>query len=156
MIDLSLALCLFTAHWVGDFRWQTNSMALLKSRSNKMLAWHVSYYTGAMLSGAWAWGLIDFYFHGRQGTLGDLVIDIAAFLAVTWILHFITDYVTSRWTSKLWFVSASILRGDSPRHDIAMLEFDDEKRHDFFVAIGFDQLVHAWCLLVAAKWLLVI
>ena len=44
-------------------------------------------------------------------------------------LHWMTDYFTSRWTARLWKA---------------------ERRHDFFVAIGFDQLVHTVTLLVTA------
>jgi hypothetical protein len=43
------------------------------------------------------------------------------FVAITFIAHTVTDYFTSRWTAKLY------ARGDV---------------HNFFVVVGFDQLLH--------------
>ncbi len=51
------------------------------------------------------------------------------FLLWTFILHFITDACTSRLTKYFW-------------------SKQDEKM--FFNVIGFDQLIHAWCLAWAA------
>jgi len=46
-------------------------------------------------------------------------------------IHFVVDYNTSRVTSRLW----------------------QEKRvHDFFVVVGFDQLLHSITLLGTAHW----
>jgi hypothetical protein len=56
------------------------------------------------------------YFHPSVGFI---------FPAVNGILHFCVDWVTSRWTSYHW------KRGE---------------RHEFFVVIGFDQLLHFICL----------
>src|SRR4051812_8255145 len=47
------------------------------------------------------------------------------FAIVNGCLHFLTDMITSRITAYLWA---------------------KERRHDFFVTIGFDQLIHATCL----------
>lgn len=47
---------------------------------------------------------------------GDFV-----FILITFVCHTITDYFTSRLNSRLW---------------------REEKRHLFFVSIGFDQLLH--------------
>lgn len=43
----------------------------------------------------------------------------------TFVTHFVTDYFTSRWTTNL---------------------FKRGERHDFFVIIGLDQLIHATTL----------
>ncbi len=51
------------------------------------------------------------------------------FVVMTFVFHFATDAVTSRINSRLWA----------------------EKRvHAFFVGIGADQLIHAWCLAFTA------
>jgi hypothetical protein len=41
---------------------------------------------------------------------------------ITFVSHFATDYFTSRWTKSLW---------------------EKKEVHDFFVAVGFDQFMHA-------------
>lgn len=65
------------------------------------------------------------------------------FLLVTGGLHFITDAVTSRITSKLWFFRKSY-------SDDSNLWFQGGgNRHWFFVMIGFDQLLHYVMLAVA-------
>ncbi len=48
-------------------------------------------------------------------------------------LHWGVDYGTSRWTSHLYKAG---------------------RRHDFFVVVGLDQMIHTWCLGVTAWWLL--
>jgi len=54
------------------------------------------------------------------------------FAVVNGVLHFITDAVTSRLTTYLW---------------------KKEKRHWFFVVIGFDQFIHTACLLMTVEYL---
>ncbi len=52
---------------------------------------------------------------------------ILVWAVVNGVLHFITDAITSRITSKLW-----------QKNDM----------HNFFVVVGFDQLVHYACLFI--------
>lgn len=54
------------------------------------------------------------------------------FIGVTFICHTITDYFTSRLNSKLW---------------------KEGKIHNFFVSIGFDQLLHFTQLLLTYQYL---
>lgn len=58
---------------------------------------------------------------------------VLGFAVLNGALHFATDYFTSRWTSSLW------KRG---------------RVHDFFVVVGFDQLVHQVTLAATFWWLL--
>lgn len=58
-------------------------------------------------------------------------------LAPVWIilnaiLHFMVDWCTSRITSKLWA---------------------EQKVHNFFVTIGFDQALHMTCLVVTYQYM---
>src|SRR3954468_4200259 len=63
--------------------------------------------------------------------LGCLNIHLSfLFLVITFVAHFFTDGVTSRIASYLW---------------------EKEKRHWFFVTIGFDQLLHYAQLLITYK-----
>jgi hypothetical protein len=52
---------------------------------------------------------------------GMLPMVFFLFPLVTFIAHTITDYFTSKWTARLW---------------------KEGRTHDFFVAVGFDQLLH--------------
>jgi membrane-bound metal-dependent hydrolase YbcI (DUF457 family) len=65
-------------HFVADFVFQSDKMALNKSKSNKWLFLH-----------AWVYS-IPFAFFGIR------------FALVTLFFHFVTDYITSRGTSYLW------------------------------------------------------
>lgn len=52
---------------------------------------------------------------------------VIPFIFITFIAHTVTDYYTSRLNARLWKA---------------------ERRHDFFVSIGFDQLLHIVQLLL--------
>jgi hypothetical protein len=110
MIELSFLITVLMAHWIGDFIMQSDFHATNKSKSNRVLLAHVLMYLVPIYC-------ISFIFLPME-------------LAIIWsfsnaALHFITDYFTSRLTSKLW------LKGD---------------RHNFFVTIGADQTIHMVCL----------
>jgi hypothetical protein len=49
------------------------------------------------------------------------------FVLVNGFLHWCTDWVTSRINSSLW---------------------EQKRVHDFFVSVGFDQLIHQFCLIL--------
>jgi len=53
--------------------------------------------------------------------LGILPLEVLCFVGVTFVTHTITDYYTSRLNSKLW---------------------SEGKVHNFFVSVGFDQVLH--------------
>lgn len=60
-------------------------------------------------------------------------LDGLIFVLVNFVAHWITDYFTSRLTAYL---------------------YKKERRHDFFVAIGCDQVVHYTCLILTFNYLL--
>ena len=108
-------------HYIADFVCQTNWMALNKSKSNLALGAHVATYTGVMLVGLHI-GLI---FHNMQY--------IWLFSLINALLHFITDYVSSRISAKFWVA---------------------EQRSFFWWTIGFDQWVHNATLILLTAFLL--
>ena len=103
-MDLMIILSLIWIHFIADFMMQSDRIALNKSKSNLILLQHVVIYGIFLLP----FGLL--------------------FALVNIVLHFITDYCTSRATSALW---------------------KNNQRHWFFVVIGLDQAIHMTCLFVS-------
>ena len=103
-MSLMIVLSLVWIHFVADFIMQSDRVALNKSKSNLVLLQHVAIYGIFFLP----FGLL--------------------FALVNAGLHFVTDYCTSRATSKLW---------------------QNNQRHWFFVVIGLDQAIHMTCLFVS-------
>jgi hypothetical protein len=99
-------LALVLVHWVADFVLQSHTMATNKSTSIKWLSIHISVYS-------FTWFLVGIWFFP--------VATVAAFAGITFACHWVTDYFTSKWTSRLWKAG---------------------KVHDFFVVVGFDQCLH--------------
>ncbi len=129
MTSSTSVLLLLTAHFVGDFILQSNWMAINKSKDWTALTCHVTVYSLCFLF----WGV--------------------PFALVTGALHWLTDFVTSRITSKLWFIDSMVplttIKGETRFSGV----FNDVKRHWFFVCIGLDQLIHATALIGVYQWL---
>ena len=108
-----LTLYFLLTHFFSDFVLQTSHMALNKSTSNYYLGMHVTFYTVATIVLWWLFFLIvDIHATSLQYLLAGTAI---------FVMHFITDYITSRITSKY---------------------YKEKKNHEFFVTIGFDQWLH--------------
>lgn len=134
---LSVPFTLILAHFVGDWLLQNDWMALNKSKQILPLAVHaavVAFVTG-LAAAKWLVGPeLGFWF-----------------ILITFVCHFWTDYVTSRITSKLWFVDAIPLTPDEQNRmtwtSTHRCRFKPS-RHWFFVMIGFDQVLHYFQLAV--------
>lgn len=124
MLSFYFVMLVIFAHWVADFVFQTHWMAVNKSKNNLALGSHVLVYTivvGIILG-------IPLYVYGNIP-----YITLGTWVTVNGILHFITDYITSRITSKLW---------------------QKEDYHNFFVVVGFDQVIHYTCLFATIIYLI--
>lgn len=108
---------LLAVHWVADFVLQTDWQATNKSKNNYALGAHVLTYTLAL--------------GGFAGAVLDVSSATFLFIAGNGVLHFCTDWATSRGTSHLWQAG---------------------KRHDFFVLVGLDQLIHHLTLAATLCW----
>lgn len=120
-------------HFFADFFCQTDKMAINKSTSNKWLTIHVLTYMIAFFPfvlymevsiNGWNWSVTD------------------SPNALLWwfsngVLHWITDFFTSRLTSYLY------VRGEKNPKELFM---GHSWRHWFFTAIGGDQVIHYFCL----------
>jgi hypothetical protein len=113
-------IALLAIHWLADFVLQSQWMSVNKSKRLDALVSHVATYTATLLVGsALIFGVLE-------------IAPLALFVGVNGILHFFTDFVTSRITSRLW---------------------QQQREHLFFVAVGFDQLIHQ-ITLIATQWLI--
>lgn len=110
---------LLAVHWFADFVCQTHWQASNKSKDSNALLRHVTSYT--LILGAASFVLF-----------GGLWLPLA-FALGNGTLHFVTDYFTSRASSKF---------------------YAKQDWHNFFVVIGFDQLIHQLTL-AGTLWLAV-
>lgn len=85
IIPIQIIIVLFI-HTIADFFLQTKEMAMNKSSSNKALLKHVYVYTLPWLIGLF---FFDMY-------------NVLLFIFITFICHFVTDYITSRFTKKYY------------------------------------------------------
>jgi hypothetical protein len=83
---VTLTYVILTAHFVGDFVFQSDWMAVNKSKSYSILAMHVITYTLTLL--------ISLIPIELPGTL--------AWVAINGVVHYIQDAITSRINAKLW------------------------------------------------------
>jgi formate/nitrite transporter FocA (FNT family) len=100
-------VALLVTHWVADFVLQTHWQASNKSKDNVALFRHVLIYTACL--GA------------ASALLFGVALPWMSFVLSNFALHIVTDYFTSRASSKLWA---------------------KQDWHNFFVVVGFDQLIH--------------
>lgn len=97
-------------HGIADYVLQTDWEALNKSKNNQALVSHTLKYSTV-------WFILCHIFI-QLGYLNPLFY---LFAPITFVIHTITDYFTSRINSKLWA---------------------QNKRHHFFIALEIDQLLH--------------
>lgn len=107
MTQLWQFVLLLAAHWIADFVLQTHWQATNKSKRNDALLAHVGTYTLSM-------AVVSALIFGQSAAW-------LLFVAINAVLHFATDYCTSRTSSAL---------------------YAKQDWHNFFVVIGFDQLIH--------------
>lgn len=110
-------LYILFAHWIADWVLQSHWMASNKSNSLTALSMHVIAYTLSLM----------LLLAGANQLYPVLNFNVLAIYVVfNGVLHFAIDYFTSKLTASLW----------------ARQEW-----HNFFVAIGFDQLLHQFILI---------
>lgn len=129
MIQLNLIeiFSIIIIHWFADFVLQTDKQAKGKSKNWSDLLSHTGVYS-------LVWLLVGGFIYLQQfrpynPAYNDMMNVYwqhwiprgLLFVLITFVCHTITDYFTSRLNSKLW------AKGDV---------------HNFFVSIGFDQVLH--------------
>lgn len=125
MISILTALLIIVIHFFADFVCQTHEMAINKSKSNYWLSVHVAVYTFVTFL-AWHFTLLQPASEYHM----SVYLLLAGFIFTT---HWITDYITSRISSKYFG------KGDY---------------HNGFVVVGIDQVLH-YAQLFTAYWFFV-
>lgn len=116
-MTLGVIFSVLIVHWLADFVLQTDKQAKGKSKNWGDLLSHTYTYSQVWLfASCLLIGLIN-----KTQTTQWYIWHSIVFATITFIAHTITDYFTSRLNSKLW------AKGDV---------------HNFFVSIGFDQVLH--------------
>lgn len=106
-METNTFIIILIIHFLADFALQTHEQATKKSESRLFLFYHVATY-----SLMWFFVILG---------LGYLPILALFFTLITFISHYVTDYVTSRIGKPFWS------SGDL---------------HNGFVVVGFDQVLH--------------
>jgi hypothetical protein len=112
-------------HWFADFILQTRHMATRKSSSNYYLTMHVLIYSFATIV---LWIL---FFLAVEIPMSRLTVFGA--MGITFVTHWLTDYITSRYTTKYFLA---------------------KKDKEFYNMIGFDQLIHALTLFLTYNYII--
>jgi hypothetical protein len=128
---MNLPLSIIALHTLGDWFLQSNWLRMNKSKHWDVLFIHCLVYTAC------------FYFYGWT------------FMGVTFVTHFCTDFITSRLTTRWWFIDLSERIKDD-RLEFPTFEFARVypwKRSRFFKTIGIDQLIHFTTLALTLNYL---
>lgn len=118
-MEITIIFAILIIHWIADFVLQTDSQAKGKSKNwNDLLSHTFSYSVVWFILG---FVLLLYNFNLEQKEFAVFGLNVILFTLITFTAHTATDYFTSRLNSRLW---------------------EQGRTHDFFVAIGFDQVLH--------------
>lgn len=118
-MEISLIIFIMLIHFLADFGLQTHEQFQKKSSDSKFLFYHVGVY-----SMIWFLALCGY---------PDLELDgVLTFTLITFVSHFVTDWMTSRIGKPFW---------------------ENKDFHNGFVVIGFDQLLHYIQLLLCWEFI---
>lgn len=126
-LNLIEIFAIIIVHWIADFWLQTDKQAKGKSKNWNDLLNHTITYSLVWLFIGGCIYLQQFKPYNKEhneimNQYWNHYIPLGLlFVLITFIAHTITDYFTSRLNSKLW------AKGDV---------------HNFFVSVGFDQVLH--------------
>lgn len=123
-MKIEIIIAIIIIHWIADFVLQTDKQAKGKSKNWEDLLNHTFIYSTIF-------GIVSCFFLPVNKPYYGVYLPIIFFI-ITFICHTITDYFTSRLNSKLW---------------------EKGQVHNFFVSIGFDQVLHYIQLFLTYKLL---
>lgn len=117
MLNYIEIISIILIHWFADFVLQTDKQAKGKSKNWHDLLCHTSNYTLIWIFVGILCTNPVYRILGTENWWKYMWV----FPIITFVCHTITDYFTSRLNSRLW---------------------EQGKVHDFFVSVGFDQVLH--------------
>ena len=135
-MNINLIVILFVLHFLGDFLFQSRWMAENKGKNVLALSLHVLIYSLVLFIGLYSCRAV---YREIIGSFRPNILSFADqingnqllwFVAINFLLHFVTDLTTSQFTRYFW---------------------EKNDKHKFFAVIGFDQCVHQICLMITAK-----
>jgi hypothetical protein len=125
-------IVLFLIHYLADFVLQTRAVADNKGKKVKYLMLHGIHYTLVWLGLISLIGLVGIIF-SYQILGGASWCDVIFFTIFNGGLHTLTDFITSKFTTKF---------------------YARKNYNAFFNVIGFDQFIHAATIILTYNWLL--
>jgi len=153
MISLTVVFLILIIHFIADFVLQTDKQAKGKSKNwNDLLAHTVNY------SLVWLLAVLiylGYTFIDNKIQPTSNLIPIILFPLITFVCHTITDYFTSRLNSKLWSKATfwqNSFNKEKYGEDYCS-KMSGKYTHNFFVSVGFDQLLH-YTQLLLTYWFL--
>lgn len=137
-MELNEIFAIIFLHFLFDFVLQTDKQAKGKSKNWGDLIAHTTNYSVAwMIPIVILLGIYRPYEHTNY-----YVIASVSFGAITFICHTITDYFTSRINAKLAPTRYNIVLQDTDSVKVWWHYPKGESWHNFFVSVGFDQVLH--------------
>ena len=128
LTTLIFVILVFWIHWFADFIMQDEEWAVTKSYDNHNLLLHTYTYSGMWFIAGLIYSFPAFWSELNSQDYFELMIKfVFVFPLITFITHTITDYFTSKETSKLY-------KNKKFGSSIPNL--------GFFSMIGFDQCLH--------------
>lgn len=118
-MSTTIIISLLVIHYIADYLFQTRRQGNGKASSLYLLGEHVFTYMNVFGIGLCLMMV--------TGIAPNIVPDIWIFMCITFLLHFVTDFVTSKATKKLWA---------------------QKKEYATFAVMGLDQLLHTTGLVI--------
>ena len=148
MISLTAVFLILIIHFIADFVLQTDKQAKGKSKNWSDLLSHTYTY-----SCIWLIPVMILFPNGWSTS--HYVLASLTFGTITFVCHTITDYFTSRLNSKLWSQATfwqNSFNKEKYGEDYCS-KMSGKYTHNFFVSVGFDQLLH-YTQLLLTYWFL--
>jgi hypothetical protein len=141
-MSLTVIFSIIFIHWVADFVLQTDKQAKGKSKNWSDLLSHTGTYSLVWLLAGLIYLGYTFIDNEIQPTSN--LIPIILFPLITFICHTITDYFTSKLNSRLWN-EATFWQNSFNKEkygEAYCSKMSGKYTHNFFVSVGFDQVLH--------------
>lgn len=140
MIPVVVLIVITLVHFVSDFVLQTHEQASTKWNKVDALGQHVASYSLGITFGTgfllWFISLVPIFHFQVAPPMRVTMFTLLVWGGINGVLHFITDYFTSKWVHRQYLVAP----------------FKRTKFHDMFVLIGFDQFIHVATLIITWRY----